>query len=311
MTSPLTRRSFLADRRRRPRRPGVRPRPEPQQKLNIAIIGCGGRGAANLGEVAKSENIVALCDVNEPNARAAAARQHPKAPARSPTSASCSTSAKRVRRRGRQHLRAHPRLRHPAGAAARQARLLREAADPQHLGGPRHPRGRREGQGRHADGHPDPRQRQLPPRRRAGPGRRDRAGAARSTSGSSRAWGLAEPRRPRSGTRTSSTVTERPAEASPVPTGLDWDLWLGPAPERPFNEVYFPGPKWYRWWDFGNGTMSDLGSHWNDLPFWALKLQRPADGRGVRPAAAPGDRPGVDARGLRVRRPRRHAAGRS
>jgi predicted dehydrogenase len=52
-------------------------------------------------------------------------------------------------------------------------------------------------------------------------------------------------------------------------------LWLGPAPERPFHEVYFPGPKWYRWWDFGNGTMSDLGSHWNDLPFWALKLDAP------------------------------------
>ena len=31
-------------------------------------------------------------------------------------------------------------------------------------------------------------------------------------------------------------------------------LWLGPAPERPFHEVYFPGPKWYRWWDFANGT---------------------------------------------------------
>ena len=70
-------------------------------------------------------------------------------------------------------------------------------------------------------------------------------------------------------------VTERPAETTPVPKGLDWDLWLGPAPERPFNEVYFPGPKWYRWWDFGNGTMSDLGSHCNDLPFWALKLQAP------------------------------------
>jgi predicted dehydrogenase len=39
--------------------------------------------------------------------------------------------------------------------------------------------------------------------------------------------------------------------------------------------VYVPGPKWYRWWDFGNGTMSDLGSHWIDLPFWALKLDRP------------------------------------
>ena len=62
-------------------------------------------------------------------------------------------------------------------------------------------------------------------------------------------------------------VTERPKEAEPVPPGLDWDLWLGPAPARPFNSVYVPGPKWYRWWDFGNGTMSDLGSHWNDLAF--------------------------------------------
>ena len=52
----------------------------------------------------------------------------------------------------------------------------------------------------------------------------------------------------------------------PVPAGLDWDLWLGPAPARPFNNIYVPGPKWYRWWDFGSGTMSDLGSHWVDLP---------------------------------------------
>ena len=71
-------------------------------------------------------------------------------------------------------------------------------------------------------------------------------------------------------------MTERPAEtADPVPAGLDWDLWLGPAPARPFNDAYLPGPRWYRWWDFGNGTMSDLGSHMNDLPFWALKLQAP------------------------------------
>ena len=61
----------------------------------------------------------------------------------------------------------------------------------------------------------------------------------------------------------------------PIPEGLDWDLWLGPAPYRPFHNVYFPGPKWYRWWDFGNGTMSDLGSHWIDLPFWALNLRAP------------------------------------
>ena len=55
--------------------------------------------------------------------------------------------------------------------------------------------------------------------------------------------------------------------------------------------VYVPGPKWYRWWDFGNGTMRDLGSHWNDLPFWALKLQAPltveASGPPPHPEIAP------------------------
>ena len=71
------------------------------------------------------------------------------------------------------------------------------------------------------------------------------------------------------------SVRERPPGESPIPKGLDWDLWLGPAPARPFHEVYWPGPKWYRWWDFGNGTMSDLGSHWVDLPFWALNLDAP------------------------------------
>ncbi|MEZ6072894.1 MAG: hypothetical protein R3C10_22180 [Pirellulales bacterium] len=60
-------------------------------------------------------------------------------------------------------------------------------------------------------------------------------------------------------------------------TGISW---LGPAPQRPFNSVYVPGPKWYRWWDFGNGTMSDLGSHWIDLPFWALETAAAAHDRG-------------------------------
>jgi len=84
---------------------------------------------------------------------------------------------------------------------------------------------------------------------------------------------------------------DRPANPDSIPAGLDWELWLGPAPARPFNNVYFPGPKWYRWWDFGNGTMSDLGSHWNDLPFWALKLDAPltieAQGPPPHPEIAP------------------------
>ena len=70
-------------------------------------------------------------------------------------------------------------------------------------------------------------------------------------------------------------VERRPKEVMDPPKHLNWDLWLGPAPYRPYHSVYFPGPNWYRWWDFGNGTMSDLGSHYNDLPFWALKLDAP------------------------------------
>ena len=89
----------------------------------------------------------------------------------------------------------------------------------------------------------------------------------------SRAWGLQGAEAAKAN-QDRVHVTARPP-AMPVPPDLDWDLWLGPAPERPFNEVYVPGPKWYRWWDFGNGTMSDLGSHWNDLPFWALDLRAP------------------------------------
>jgi predicted dehydrogenase len=88
-----------------------------------------------------------------------------------------------------------------------------------------------------------------------------------------RAWGL-QSKEAAERNKDVAFVTQRP-DAEPAPADLDWDLWLGPAPARPFNSVYVPGPKWYRWWDFGSGTMSDLGSHWNDLPFWALKLHAP------------------------------------
>ncbi len=89
-----------------------------------------------------------------------------------------------------------------------------------------------------------------------------------------RAWGLQSPEDAKK-YGDIIAVQDRPVGSTPIPDGLDWDLWLGPAPERPFHEAYWPGPKWYRWWDFGSGTMSDLGSHWIDLPFWALDLDAP------------------------------------
>jgi len=74
-------------------------------------------------------------------------------------------------------------------------------------------------------------------------------------------------------------IVDRFKEEMPVPPTMNFDLWLGPAPVRPFHATYFPGPRWYRWWDFGNGTMSDLGSHDNDVPFTVLDLWR-LDGKG-------------------------------
>ena len=107
----------------------------------------------------------------------------------------------------------------------------------------------------------------------------------------SRAWGWHESVEAAKEAGDQFLVVERPQTPEEVPAGLNWDLWLGPAPKRPFHSAYFPGPKWYRWWDFGNGTMSDLGSHWIDLPFWALQLDHPltieAEGPPPHPEIAP------------------------
>ncbi|MHC4230319.1 MAG: gfo/Idh/MocA family oxidoreductase, partial [Planctomycetota bacterium] len=68
--------------------------------------------------------------------------------------------------------------------------------------------------------------------------------------------------------------SRRPKETPPVPATLDWDLWLGPAPERPYHPAYHPAV-WRCWWDFGCGMMGDRGAHTLDPVFWALKLGQP------------------------------------
>jgi predicted dehydrogenase len=67
---------------------------------------------------------------------------------------------------------------------------------------------------------------------------------------------------------------ERPKESQPVPEGLDWDLWLGAAPERPFNQAYLPFV-WRGWTDFGCGSLGDMGSYSYDTLFRVLKLEAP------------------------------------
>jgi predicted dehydrogenase len=68
---------------------------------------------------------------------------------------------------------------------------------------------------------------------------------------------------------------ERPKDTPPVPEGLHWNLWLGPAPIRPYNPCYVPA-YWRGWWDFGGGTLGDMGCHLVDLVFWALELRHPS-----------------------------------
>jgi predicted dehydrogenase len=66
----------------------------------------------------------------------------------------------------------------------------------------------------------------------------------------------------------------RPKETPPVPEWLSWDLWLGPAPYRPYHPTYLPG-NWRRWRDFGTGTLGDMGCHIIDPAYWALDLTYP------------------------------------
>jgi predicted dehydrogenase len=64
-----------------------------------------------------------------------------------------------------------------------------------------------------------------------------------------------------------------PAPATP-PSDLHWDLWLGPAHERPYGEGYHPF-KWRGWWDFGSGALGDMACHTVNMPFMALDLRNP------------------------------------
>jgi predicted dehydrogenase len=240
-------------------------------KMNIAIIGAGGRGGENTRNVA-TENIVALCDVFEANLDRAA-RNHPKARKYNDfrrvfdhakefdavvvstcehTHAFATLAALKLKK----HVYCEKPLTHNIWEArlirkeAQKAKVVTQMGIQIHAGENYH------------------RVVELIQTGAIGPVREVHVWV-------SRAWGWQKSEEDAKKNKDIVFVQERPKEAQPVPPGLNWDYWLGPAPMRSFNEVYFPGPKWYRWWDFGNGTMSDLGSHWNDLPFWALKLQAP------------------------------------
>lgn len=242
-------------------------------KINVAFIGVGGRGGANLRTIfgTGQVNVAALCDVNSRNL-GIAAEKHPGARTltdfRKLYDHSSDIDAVVVSTTEHTHAFATlPALKlgkpvyceKPLTHNIREARIITEAAASA---------GVATQMGTQIHG--------MPNYRRVV--ELIQSGAIGNVTEAhvwvSRAWGRQSPEEAKANGDIVS-VTERPGQSMTPPKELDWDLWIGPAPYRPYHDVYFPGPKWYRWWDFGNGTMSDLGSHWIDLPFWALKLDAP------------------------------------
>jgi predicted dehydrogenase len=66
----------------------------------------------------------------------------------------------------------------------------------------------------------------------------------------------------------------RPKDTPAPPPGMDWDLWIGPAPYRPYHPIYHPA-NWRPWWDFGSGTVGDMGCHTFHVYFNELQLGAP------------------------------------
>ena len=254
--------------------PAVVSSASPNSNLTIAVIGVGGRGGHNMGQMG-GENIVALCDVNQHHL-AVAKKKHPSAntykdfrefyaddqdydavvvSTTEHTHAFATLPALKRRKHGY--------CEKPLTRDVHEARIITEAAAKAGVAT------------------------QMGTQIHAGDNYRRvveliQSGAIGQVSEVhvwvSRAWGW-QGKSEAEAHRDLVWSHERPAGKKPVPDHVDWDLWLGPAPWRPYHDIYFPGPKWYRWWDFGNGTMSDLGSHWNDLPFWALRLDAPTSVR--------------------------------
>jgi predicted dehydrogenase len=265
MTGSTTRRSFLrqgalAGTGLLAVRSGIltaRSAPSANEKLNIAVIGVGGRGEANLQSVA-SENIAALCDVNAANL-AKAAQQFPSARTytdwrkcldqKGLDAVVCSTTdhthafvAIWAMNRG-----LHVYCEKPLANSVYEARLVRET----------YLRNRdRIATQMGTQIHASDNFRRVVELVRDG---------AVGTVENVRVWCS---RLPEGG-------SYLPA-AGPSPDTLDWDLWLGPSPEHPFNPGYLGGClTWNRFWDFGSGQIGDMGSHLLDLPYWALGLRFP------------------------------------
>ncbi len=242
----------------------------PNEKLDIAIIGCGGKGQVDSTNLANAgENIVALCDVDAKNL-AKAALKWPNAKQyrdyREMIEKEKSADAVTVSIPDHHHApaamraikaRKHVYCQKPMTHTVSEARALtlaaREYKVMTQMGN---------------QGHSDEGIRQLCEMIWSG---------AIGTVREAHSW-TNRPIWPQG--------LVRPKTTDPVPANLDWDLWLGPAPERPFvsqwpddkmrdRRIYHPFA-WRGWWDFGCGALGDMACHVMDGANWALKFGSPS-----------------------------------
>jgi predicted dehydrogenase len=239
---------------------GLRAGTSPNEKLNIAGIGVGGQGGADLNQM-ESENIVAVCDVDSRHA-AHTFRKYPQAKqykdfrkmleeqkdidaivVGTPDHLHAPASMAGIKHG--KHVYCEKPLTHSVWEARQVAEAGRAAKLMTQMGN--------QGQGSEETR----RLCELVWNGAIGPVREAHIWTDRPSNGLfNEYW---------------PQGVDRPKDEPAVPESLDWDLWLGPAPQRPYHPAYLPF-KWRGWWDFGTGALGDIGCHAMDPVFRALKL---------------------------------------
>jgi len=241
----------------------------PGERLNIGVIGVANRGGANLQGVS-GQNIVALCDVDE-NYLAAAAQRFPRAKTYHDfrrmldqkeieavvvsTADHTHAMATVMALKSGRHVYCEKPLTRTVSEVRAVARAARESKRATQLG---------------TQIHADSNYRRVVELVKSG--------------------AIGPVREVHNWVGSMWSGRDRPTETPPVPAHLHWDLWLGPAPYRPYHPAYVPAA-WRGWWDFGGGALADMACHHMDLSFWALDLRYPltveTEGPPVHPETAP------------------------
>ncbi len=236
----------------------------PNEKLNVAAIGAGGKGGGDIEQCA-GENVIALCDADWEKA-AGSFRKFPNARKykdfrdmldKEPTIDACTIStpdhthavaAMACIKRG-----IHVYVQKPLTHTVYEARMLTEAAREYKVST------------------------QMGNQGHSGDGVREMCemiwdGAIGDVK-EVHAW-TNRPIWPQGILEAWKDGVPKPLPEEPVPDTMDWDAWIGPAPYRPYNSAYAPF-NWRGWWDFGCGALGDMACHLLDPANWALRLTAP------------------------------------